>query len=105
MTEEHIKKLPKWAQMKFHILTMDYDSLLKKYNEMEGIEKTNTYYRNYKDRKRLPNNAEIIFELPDGKIEVRIERNNLRIYALEKKEKTFVILPKITNVIEVGFMD
>ena len=100
LTNEQFFKLPKWAQNEINSLRNNNESLQKQLDEMFGHSDTNTFMRSGMDRKGLPNNSNIEFNLPNGNIEVRIDKGALSIYGSYTRGR-LAIFPNVSNVVRV----
>lgn len=105
-TNEQFFRLPKWAQTEINRLRNKNDYLTTRLNQMTGEEETNTFINEMMDKKPLPKNSSIHFELPEkGYINVIINNNQLLITGQGYKNKTFYIKPRVSNSICIDFLN
>lgn len=81
MSEEQLRKLPKWAQDRVRTLERDNETLREEIKAVtEGQGETNVYFAHGSIQRGLPKNSRIVFEVNGTEITLDVWNGQLRVY-------------------------
>jgi hypothetical protein len=108
--ENDIAKLPKWAQLKFHVLQDKLVRALDRVAALTGEQKTDVEIDPHsvhqgRGARYLPDGMTVRFHLPQGYVDARIDsgEGKLLLTAQGRSDGRFAIFPHVSNSASVGF--